>query len=78
MRGEPVHTEGMISSLTPAHRVPTDHTPRPLRAPVDEVLIDPSPVFPRMYARIRRPSVSPERIIRGLLLVMPYSIRSER
>ena len=78
MRGDLVDNEGMFSYLTPAQRVPKDHALRPIRLLVDEVLIELSPVFQRMYARTGRPSIPPERIIRALLLMMLYSIRSER
>ena len=78
MRGDLVDNEGMFSYLTPAQRVPKDHALRPIRLLVDEVLIELSPVFQRMYARTGRPSIPPERLIRALLLMMLYSIRSER
>jgi transposase len=78
MRGDLLDDEGMFSYLTPAQRVPKDHPLRPIRRLVDEVLIELSPVFQRMYARTGRPSIPPERIIRALVLMMLYSIRSER
>jgi len=78
MRGDLLDNEGMFSYLTPAQRVPKDHALRPIRLLVDEVLIELSPVFQRMYARTGRPSIPPERLIRALILMMLYSIRSER
>lgn len=78
MRGDLLDNEGMFSYLTPAQRVPKDHPLRPIRLLVDEVLIELSPVFQRIYARTGRPSIPPERIIRALVLMMLYSIRSER
>jgi transposase len=78
MRGDLLDNEGMFSYLTPAQRVPKDHALRPIRLLVDEVLKDLWPVFQRMYARTGRPSIPPERIIRALVLMMLYSIRSER
>jgi len=78
MRGDLIDNEGMFSYLTPAQRVPRDHPLRPIRVLVDEVLIELSPVFQRLYARTGRPSIPPERLIRALILMMLYSIRSER
>jgi hypothetical protein len=40
MRGDLVESEGMLSYLTPAQRVPRDHPLRPIRMLVDEVLRD--------------------------------------
>jgi len=78
MRGELEDSEGMFSYITPAQRVPKDHPLRPIRVLVDEVLSDLWPVFERMYSRTGRPSIPPERLIRALVLMMLYSIRSER
>jgi hypothetical protein len=68
----------MFSYVTPAQRVPQDHPLRPIRALVDKALDDLSPTFQRMYSKIGRPSIPPERLIRALVLQMLYSIRSER
>ena len=45
---------------------------------VDEVLIQLSRRFDAMYARVGRPSIAPEKLLRAQLLQMLYSIRSER
>jgi transposase len=45
---------------------------------VDEVLAELSPRFTKMYAKRGRPSIAPERLLRGLLLQVLYTIRSER
>ena len=37
-----------------------------------------SPSFTTMYARIGRPSIAPEKLLRALLLQFLYTIRSER
>jgi transposase len=37
-----------------------------------------SPEFQKMYAKIGRPSIPPEQLLRALLLQMLYSVRSER
>src|SRR5690349_7983970 len=47
-------------------------------AMVDEVLTQLSRRFDTMYARVGRPSIAPEKLLRAQLLQMLYSIRSER
>jgi transposase len=44
----------------------------------DEALRSLSPEFDRLYAKIGRPSIAPERLLRALLLQYFYGIRSER
>jgi transposase len=44
----------------------------------DEELKKLSGVFNRMYSRVGRPSIAPERILKSLLLIALYSVRSER
>jgi transposase len=59
-------------------RVPADHPLRPIRAVVDEALEVLSPEFERLYSKIGRPSIPPEKLMRALLLQAFYGIRSER
>ena len=44
----------------------------------DQQLLGLSPVFNRMYSSVGRPSVAPEMILKSLLLIALYSVRSER
>jgi hypothetical protein len=44
----------------------------------DKVLAQLSRRFDTMYARVGRPSIPPEKLLRAQLLQMLYSIRSER
>jgi transposase len=78
MRGADEKQEAMFSYISPDQRVPSDHPLRPIRAMVDGVLREMSPRFARLYARVGRPSIAPERLLRALLLQIFYSIRSER
>ena len=55
-----------------------DHPLRAIRTMVDEVLGQLSRRFDTMYARVGRPSIAPEKLLRAQLLQMLYSIRSER
>lgn len=78
MRGIDQQQSHMFSYLSPEQRVRKDHPLRPIRTMVDEVLTQLSPLFGKIYAREGRPSIAPEKLLRGLLLQMLYSIRSER
>ena len=55
-----------------------DHPLRAIRGMVDEVLTQLSRRFDSMYARVGRPSIAPEKLLRAQLLQLLYSIRSER
>jgi transposase len=68
----------MFSYVSAEERVPKDHPLRPIRTLVDEILRDMSRDFDGLYARVGRPSIPPERLLRAQLLQLFYSIRSER
>ena len=78
MRGEDQQQNHMFSYLSPEARVRKDHPLRAIRSMVDEVLTQLSRRFDGMYARVGRPSIAPEKLLRAQLLQMLYSIRSER
>jgi transposase len=78
MRGTDHQQNRIFSYLSPEMRVRNDHPLRAIRAMVDEVLTQLSRRFDSMYARVGRPSIPPEKLLRALLLQMLYSIRSER
>jgi transposase len=78
MRGGDVRTESLFSYVSCEARVPASHPLRAIRAIVDEVLEVLSSDFEGMYAKVGRPSVPPEKLLRALLLQAFYSIRSER
>jgi transposase len=78
MRGEDQKQDGMFSYVSPEKRVPQDHPLRPIRKLVDQVLKEMSPQFARLYSKVGRPSIPPERLLRALLLQIFYSVRSER
>lgn len=68
----------MFSYVTAEQRVPSDHPLRAIRRLVDDILRDMSRDFDQLYARVGRPSIPPERLLRAQLLQLFYSIRSER
>jgi transposase len=78
MRGDDQQQNHIFSYLSPEARVRKDHPLRGIRAMVDEVLSQLSPRFDTMYAKVGRPSIAPEKLLRAQLLQMLYSIRSER
>ena len=68
----------MLCLISAEARVPRDHPLRAIKVLADGALRRLSPVFDAMYAESGRPSVPPERLLKGLLLVALYSVRSER
>ena len=68
----------MFSYLSPDQRVPSDHPLRAIRQIADTVLTQLSQVFSRMYAKVGRRSIPPEKLLRALLLQVLYTVRSER
>ena len=78
MRGDNEQQAGMYSYISPEQRVPADHPLRPIRKMTDEIFKQLSPRFDKLYSRVGRPSIAPERLPRALLLQVLYSVRSER
>jgi len=78
MRGEDEQQAAMFSYVSPEQRVPADHPLRPIRKMTDEIFRELSPRFAVLYARVGRPSIAPEKLLRALLLQVLYSVRSER
>ena len=78
MRGRNEGQVTMLSLVTPDHRVPKDHPLRKVKVLADAALDALSPTFDEMYARVGRPSIPPERLLKSTLLMAFYSVRSER
>lgn len=68
----------MFSYLWPEQTVPADHPLRAIREITDRVLKQLSRHFSGMYARVGRPSIQPQKLLRALLLEVRCTIRSER
>ena len=68
MRGDDAKQEAMFSYVSPEQRVPQDHPLRPVRAMVDGILKAMSGRLARLYSKLGRPSIAPERLLRALLL----------
>ncbi len=78
MRGDAGQQSGMFSYVTLEQRVPVDHPVRRIRALVDRALGRMDEELDKLYASKGRPSIAPERLLRAQLLMVLYSIRSER
>ena len=78
MRGNDRQTGWMFSYVSPEERVPADHPLRAIRRMTDAILERLSPQFERLYSRMGRPSIPPEKLLRALLLQGFYTVRSER
>ena len=78
MRGDDWNQGGVFSYVAPEQRIPKDHPLRLVREMAEQALKELSPRFSRMYAKVGRPSIPPERLLKALLLQVLYSVRSER
>src|ERR1017187_1056709 len=78
MRGNDQKQAAMFSYLTLAQRIPMDHPARQIRALVDRALERMDAELEKLYSDTGRPSIAPERLLRATLLMVLYSIRSER
>src|ERR1700693_64545 len=78
MRGEDQKQASMYSYVTLEQRIAADHPARQIRAMVDRALARVEGEVDQLYPTTGRPSIAPERLLRALLLMVLYSIRSER
>lgn len=77
MRGE-VEEQGELWYVGSAEDlVPQEHPLRPIKRLADAELKRLSPVFDGMYKITGRPSVPPERLLKGCLLIALFSLRGE-
>ena len=78
MRGTQDRQQSMFALISMEARIPSDHPLRRIKQMADQQLVGMSRVFDRMYSQVGRPSVAPEKILKSLLLIALYSVRSER
>jgi transposase len=78
MRGGDERSGSLFSYVDLEARVGKDHPLRTIRMVVNEALAALSEEFSALYARMGRPSIPPEKLLRAMLLQAFYSIRSER
>jgi transposase len=78
MRGADVATGALFSYVDLEARVPAGHPLRVIRGVVNDVLAGLDAEFSKMYAALGRPSIAPEKLLRGSLIQAFHTIRSER
>ena len=78
MRGPDIQQVAMFSYLTLERRIPADHPLRSIRRLTDRALARISGELDKLYSSTGRESIPPERLLRALLLMVLYSVRSER
>jgi transposase len=78
MRGTDQNQGLMYSYVAMERRIRVDHPARKIRVLVDRALKGMDTSLDAMYASGGRPSIAPERLLRAQLLMILYSIRSER
>lgn len=79
MRGKAESQETMLTLRTPAQCVPAKHPLRALKKLADDALAALSKDFDAMYSKQGgRDSIPPERLLKSMLLIALYTIRSER
>jgi transposase len=78
VRGDDKQQSSMFSYVTMEQRIPGTHPMRRIRAMADGALETMDAVFDDLYSATGRPSIAPERLLRAQLLMILYSIRSER
>src|SRR5271168_4387927 len=78
MRGKPQAQPEFLTTINLNQRVPAEHPLRGIKERVDQVLAKLSPLFDALYADEGRPSIPPEQLLKGRILMALYSVRSER
>ena len=78
MRGFTDGQSPLFHTFHTEDRIRKDHPLRDLKKRVDRVLASMHKDFAKAYSKMGRPSVPPERLLKALLLMTLYSIRSER
>lgn len=78
MRGADEGSGQLFSYVDLESRVRRDHPLRVIREIANEALEALASDFSTLYARVGRPSIPPERLLRAMLLQAFYSVRSER
>ncbi len=78
MRGQVDPQGHLFSYFSPESRVPPEHPLRSLKGYTERVLKELSPELDALYAESGRPSIPPEQLLKGQLLMALYSVRSDR
>jgi transposase len=77
MRGIDIESEAGFYMVDVEAEIPQDHPLRAIRRMMNQALDGLWADFEGLYSKIGRPSIPPERLLRGILLEALYAIRSE-
>lgn len=78
MRGRIESQVSVLCLFSLEQAVPSGHPIRAIRKLADRALRELETVFNGMYSELGRPSIPPERLLKAMVLMALYSIRSER
>jgi len=78
MRGEHDSQTAAFCYVDLESRVRADHPLRAIKHMADGALRRLSPTFDGMYSTVGRPSIPPERLLKSMVLIALYSVRSDR
>ena len=78
MRGQADDQTPLFHVFRVEDRIRPDHPLRDIKRRTDRILDGMSPQFAAAYSRTGRPGVPPERLLKALLIMALYSVRSER
>ena len=78
MRGQADDQSPLFHVFSVEERIRPDHPLRDIKRRVDRILDGLSPQLAKAYSSTGRPSVPPERLLKALLIMALYSVRSER
>jgi transposase len=78
MRGQANHQLPLFHTFEVEDRIRADHPLRDIKRRTDRILDTLHAKFDAAYSTTGRPGVPPERLLKALLLMALYSVRSER
>ena len=78
MRGRVSNQVSMLCTLNPEEVVPSDHPIREVKQLADAALGEMNEELQALYASSGRRSIPPERLLKSMLLMTLFSVRSER
>ena len=78
MRGTKTAQPSMLMLVSPGSLVPPNHPLRGIKSLADAALKELDATFAEMYSTVGRRSTPPERLLKTLLLMVLYSVPSER
>lgn len=78
MRGRSSSQPSMLALVSMESLIPVDHPLRAVKRLTDEALRELDSTFTKMYAPVGRPSIPPERLLKSMVVMALYGVRSDR